>query len=398
MPPTDTRAGSERTYDVVVFGATGFTGRLAAEYLARYAPASTRWAVAGRNRAQLEGVAAALSEETCPPRGVLVADVGDDSSVARMAAATRVVLTTVGPYVRYGEPVVRACVEQGADYVDITGEPIFVDRMIEKYDDAARASGVRIVNCCGFDSAPHDLGALFTAKQLPSDAPMQIEGFVRAMGRPSGGTWNTMLEIMGRHGESRKLRAALRARRPPSARKVGPTPARVKWVDELKSWAAPLPTIDPDVVRRSARVLEAFGPDFRYGHYVQVKSLPALVGAGVVVGGVAALAQLRPTRALLGLALQPGTGPSAERRARSWFTVTFLGQAGGRRVITEVAGGDPGYGETAKMLAESALCLALDRERLPHRAGVLTTAVAMGEPLIERFIRAGITFRVKETA
>src|SRR5262249_45520080 len=160
----------KRENDVVVFGATGFTGRLTAEYLARKAQREPlRWAIAGRNRAKLEEVRHAL--EAIDPAavnvGVLEASIDDPASLAAMARSARVVLTTVGPYAKYGEPVVKACVDEGTDYVDITGEPDFVDMTLEKYGAAAREKQIRIVSCCGFDSIPHDLGALFTVKQLP---------------------------------------------------------------------------------------------------------------------------------------------------------------------------------------------------------------------------------------
>jgi short subunit dehydrogenase-like uncharacterized protein len=155
-----------------------------------------------------------------------------------------------------------------------------------------------------------------------------------------------------------------------------------------------MPSIDPQHIRRSARALDRYGPKFTYGHYLVVKRLPALAGLVGGVGGAIALAQLPPTRKLLLKLRSPGDGPTPERREKAWFKDTFIGEGGGKRVVTEVSGGDPGYTETAKMLAESALCLAYDE--LPERAGQLTTAVAMGQPLIDRLVRAGIVFRVVE--
>ncbi|MEU6753700.1 saccharopine dehydrogenase, partial [Spirillospora sp. NPDC046719] len=157
-------------------------------------------------------------------------------------------------------------------------------------------------------------------------------------------------------------------------------------------WTLPLPTIDPQIVTRSAAALDRYGPDFSYGHYLAVKRLPVAAGMAVGSGALLALAQLPPTRSLLLRLRAPGEGPSPERRARNWFSVKFVGEGGGRRVVTEVAGGDPGYGETAKMLAQSALCLAHDD--LPKTAGQVTTATAMGDALIARLTAAGIAFRV----
>ncbi|MBX3271334.1 MAG: saccharopine dehydrogenase NADP-binding domain-containing protein [Sandaracinaceae bacterium] len=384
---------SDRQYDIVAFGATGFTGGLAAEYLAANAPPGTRWAVAGRRQDALRDVTDRLAAAPCPPSGTVVARVDDPASVRAMTGATRVLLTTVGPFEEHGEPVVRACVETATDYLDITGEPRFVDRMIDRYHADAERAAIKIVSCCGFDSIPHDLGVLFTLTHLPHDVPITIEGFVRSRGTFSGGTWHSAVRAMG---ELRAYAAERRAREKesaPAGRRVRGVRPRVHYERRLRAWAAPLPTIDPQVVLRSARLCEEYGPDFRYGHYARVKNLSTIVGAGVAIGGIVALAQLPPTRALLFKVKDRGDGPSAEQRAKAWFTVTFLAEGGGERVTTEVAGGDPGYSETAKMLSESALCLALERERTPARYGVITPAAAMGLPLVERLQRAGISFR-----
>ncbi|HEY8431493.1 MAG TPA: saccharopine dehydrogenase, partial [Sandaracinaceae bacterium] len=310
-----------------------------------------------------------------------------------MAAATRVLATTVGPFEHHGELVLRACVKEGTDYLDITGEPLFVQRAIDRYDAEARERGLKIVSCCGFDSIPHDLGVLFTIDRLAPRGPVTIEGIVRSRGTISGGTWHSAIHAFSNAAEYARMRRQKR-RAPEGGRRVRGLPPRVRYEREVGGWIAPLPTIDPEVVLRSARLLDEYGPDFAYGHYVCVKRLTTLAAGAAVVSGVVALAQIPPARALLLKVKDPGEGPSEEQRARAWFRVTFLAQSGDRRIVTEVSGGDPGYGETSKMLAESALCLALDRERTPALSGVITPAAAMGRPLIERLTRAGIAFRV----
>jgi len=384
-----------RTYDIVLFGATGFTGELTAQYLARTAPAGTRWALAGRNPAKLAAVRDRLAEldPACKDLPLLHADVSDPGSLAEVARSARVVITTVGPYVEYGEPLVAACAEHGTDYVDLSGEPEFVDNMYVRHDERARETGARIVHCCGFDSIPHDLGAYFTVQQLPEGVPLRVEGFVRVDARFSGGTMQSAVGAFGRGPQTiRAARARRRATRPPVDRRVRVSVGPSRFAPLGKVVPLPMPGVDPFVVARSAHDLDRYGPDFTYGHYFAPAN-PA-VAAGTVAGAAAlfALAQLPPARSLLARLQPPGTGPSAERRARSWFNVRFVGEGGGHRVVTEVAGGDPGYDETAKMLAESALCLAYDE--LPSTSGQVTTAVAMGDALIERLRRAGITFRV----
>jgi short subunit dehydrogenase-like uncharacterized protein len=379
---------AQRDYDIVLFGATGFTGALTAEYLARHAPDGLRWAVAGRNRAKLD----ALSERLGIDVPLLHADVGDEPSLRSVAESARVVITTVGPYVAYGEPLVAACAAAGTDYVDLTGEPEFVDRMYCRYHEEASRSGARIVHACGFDSIPHDLGVLYTVQQLPEGVPLNVRGFVRAGGRPSGGTFHSAMTAFSRVRETQqahKERGQMERRENGRRVRLEAKPHR-----ELGYWAVPMPTIDPQVIARSARALDRYGPDFSYGHYAGVKRLPIAVGGVAGAASLFVAAQIPPVRkALLGR-LSPGDGPSESERAKSWFKVRFVGEGGGERVVTMVSGGDPGYGETSKMLAESALCLAQDD--LPERSGQLTPAVAMGDKLSARLQSAGIGFEVLE--
>src|SRR3954463_12485372 len=189
---------AEREYDVLMFGCTGFTGALTAEYLAANATATTRWALAGRNMQKLEALRDRLGADV----PLMKADVTDEQSISDVAAATRVVITTVGPYINYGEPLVKACAEHGTDYTDLTGEPEFVDRMFVKYHAQAEASGARIVHACGFDSIPHDLGALFTVEHLPEGVPLTVRGFVQVGGAPSGGTFASALTGFSRVREN----------------------------------------------------------------------------------------------------------------------------------------------------------------------------------------------------
>jgi short subunit dehydrogenase-like uncharacterized protein len=390
----------DRSYDVVVFGATGFTGALTAQYLARALAApgapATRWAIAGRNPDKLETVREGLAEidPSAAQLPVVVADINDPTSIRTLAESARVVISTVGPYILYGEPLVAACAAAGTDYIDLTGEPEFVDRMWLAYHDQAQRSGARLVHSCGFDSIPYDLGALFTVGQLPEGVPIKLTGYVRAGGTFSGGTYQSAVGIMGRlrQGAIVARRRSQQEPRPAGRRVRGIVgkPHRSAFAD---GWVLPFPTIDPQTVLRSARALDRYGPDFSYSHYLVAKQLPVMAGMIGGAGAVVALAQLPLTRNLLLKLKHPGDGPTAQQREKGWFTVKFAAQpGGGERILTQVSGGDPGYGETSKMLAESALCLAHDD--LPRRAGQLTPAVAMGQALIDRLTRAGIQFDV----
>ncbi|MFD9421672.1 MULTISPECIES: trans-acting enoyl reductase family protein [unclassified Streptomyces] len=389
------QSGAKRPYDVVLFGATGFVGVLTAEYLAANAPAGCRWALAGRDRAKLERLRERLTaiEPRCAELPLVRADADDADALRALAESARVVATTVGPYVWYGEKLVAACAEAGTDYVDLTGEAEFIDRVYLEHDTRARETGTRLVHACGFDSVPHDLGAYFTVQQLPRDVPLVIDGFVRSNAAFSGGTFASALTAMGRGPQ---MLQAAKERRLHEPRLVG---RRVRaplgtphFSAATGTWALPLPTVDARIIGRSARALERYGPDFQYRHFASVKHLPVAIGSTAALGALVTAAQLPSVREWLMSRYEPGEGPDAERRKRSWFTVRFVGEGGGRRVFTEVSGGDPGYGETAKMLAESALCLALDE--LPATSGQVTTAVAMGDALLERLRAAGLGFRV----
>ncbi|MBY8883416.1 saccharopine dehydrogenase NADP-binding domain-containing protein [Streptomyces sp. PTM05] len=387
--------GTSRPYDIVLFGATGFTGGLTAEYLARHAPEGCRWALAGRDPAKLERVRERLAalDPACASLPLLTAEVAQADTLRDFAARTRVVISTVGPYLRYGEPLVAACAEVGTDYVDLTGEPEFVDLMYLKHHRAAVASGARIVHSCGFDSLPYDLGALLTVRQLPSDAPVFVEGFVRAAGTVSGGTVASALMAVSRPLAMVRAARHRRAAEPtPAGRRSRAVLRGPRWSADARAWTLPMPTIDPMVVTRSATALDDYGPDFRYAHNAAVKWLPVALVGGVGVVAALAAAQLPPVRRALEHTRKPGEGPDERRRAKGWFTVRFAGRSGKERVWTEVSGGDPGYGATSLMLAESALSLAFDD--LPVTAGQLTPAAAMGTALIDRLTAAGMRFAV----
>lgn len=397
IPPASSDK-ADRPFDIILYGATGFTGGLTAEYLLRHMPAGGSWALAGRNRTKLDAVVARLATEMpdVPAPGVVIADTEDPATLAEMARSTRVIITTVGPYLEYGEPLVAACAAAGTDYVDLTGEPEFVDKMYLDYNDEAVASGARLVHACGFDSIPHDMGVFYTMKQVPEGVPAVVYGAVRADAQFSGGTFHSAIGQFARLREAGRTAKARRQKEGrPEGRRIKSLPGKPHHDSVLERWLVPLPTIDPQVVLRSAAALESYGPDFTYSHYASVGS-PVTATAGMVgVGALALGSQVGPLRSQILKRINRGAGPSESRRARSSFDVTFVAMAGGRRVVTRVSGGDPGYTETSMMLAESALCLAFDE--LPALSGQLTTAQAMGDALLERVERGGLVFEVLST-
>ena len=384
----------DRAYDVVLFGATGFTGTLTAEYLAAAVPPGIRWAIAGRSRAKLDTLRERLSTLAAPAPApdTIVADVDDPVALRELAGSARVVATTVGPYVRYGEPLVAACADAGTDYADLTGEPEFVDLVYLRHHRTAERTGARLVHACGFDSIPHDLGAQYAVEQLPADQPIRLRGYLRVRGAVSGGTLDSAVTAFSR---ARRVTAVHRRRSTVEGRstRARAVTGRPGYDRDARTWVLPLPTIDPQIVVRSAAALDRYGPDFRYTHYAAFAGPVRAAAVAAGAGSAVLLAQLPPARALLRRLRPAGTGPAPGQRARNWFSVTFLGDTpNGDHVVARVSGGDPGYDETAKMLAESALSLATDP--LPETAGQVTTAVALGHHLRDRLVAAGLRFEV----
>lgn len=392
---------TEVRHDIVLLGATGFTGALAAEHLASHAPPDTRWALAGRSLARLQALRArlALVDPACADLPLLVVDAADRHALGRMAAGTRVLVNAVGPYTVHGDAAVAACAQTGADYVDLAGEGEFLDLSYVRHHHTAVRTGARLVHSCGFDSVPFDLGTLHTVLALPEGVPIAVRAFTQlhmggvrgaARGFSSGSIRSALLTLS-------RPRARTRARTDRAAltsllrRRTVALPARRPHrAGGLGGWALPAPDFDAQVVRRSAEAIERYGPEFTYEQYVLAPRLAAAGAAASLAAAVLVLARLAPLRRRVLARLAAGGGPTPAARARRSFTITLLGEGGGRRIRTEVSGGDFGYGESAKMLAESALCLAHDE--LPPCSGQVTPATAMGEHLLARLRRSGIAF------
>ena len=409
---------TEREHDVVVFGATGFVGRLTAEYLARQAPEGVRIALGGRSLDKLERTREALGEGAAE-WPLVVADSGEDEAMASLAGSTRVVATTVGPYMRYGMGLVAACAAAGTHYADLTGEVLFMRRSIDEHDATARASGARIVHTCGFDSIPSDLGVLalhaHAREHDLGDLGDTTLVVVATRGGISGGTVDSM---RGQLDEARRDPAARRLMVDPYALSpergdepdLGPErdPMSVVHDPALGGYLAPfvMGTINTRVVRRSNALQgHAYGRRLRYRELMLTGGLPlGPVKAAAIAGGLGALVgglSFTPTRKLLDRLLpDPGEGPGEEAREKGFFRIdTHAQTSGGARIVAEIrASGDPGYKATAVMLGESALALATDADRLPDRSGVLTPATAIGEALTDRLRQAGHTYRVRDEA
>ena len=416
MSETESAPGDDREFDLILFGASSFVGKLTAAYLADAAPAGLRVALAGRSAAKLEKVRASLPGEA-REWPVMLADSSDPDSLAAMAQATRVILTTVGPYAKYGMPLVKACAEAGTDYADLTGEPLFMRQSIDEADGTAKASGARIVHTCGFDSIPSDLGVL-TLHEAAAEAGAGDLGettlVVKAMkGGFSGGTIDSMKVQIDRSKsdpEARRLAADPYALSPDrSADPDGRSEQDSMGISrdpDTGDFLAPfvMAVVNTRVVRRSNALMDwAYGRGLRYREVMEAGGGPfGAVKAGAVVGGLGGLVAglaFPPTRLVLDRLLpDPGEGPSEESREKGFFRmeITTTTSSGRRFRCRIAASGDPGYKATAVMLGEAGLCLALDGADTPEVAGVLTPATAMGSVLTNRLRAAGQTYEVNE--
>jgi short subunit dehydrogenase-like uncharacterized protein len=396
----------ERDLDVVVYGATGFVGRLTAEYLAGHAPDGVRIGLAGRSQERLERV----REELGVDWPIVTADSQDAGALRAMAESARVVVTTVGPYLKYGLPLVEACATAGTHYADLTGEVLFMRQTIDRFHSVAEQSGARIVHNCGFDSIPSDLGTFLLHGEAGELGDTTL--VVKAMrGGFSGGT---LASMTGQIDEMRSDRAKAKLMTDPYAlsprRDAEPDVGDERDVrgpvydDDLGQWLAPfvMAQINTRVVRRSNALQEwAYGRRFRYREVMgmgngvagRVKATGLSLGLGGLVAG---LTFPLSRRALSVVLPDPGEGPSEKTREKGFFEIDVHTRTpGGERYVCRVAAqGDPGYKATAMMLGESGLCLALDEERMPRRAGVLTPSTAMGIALVDRLRAAGMTLEV----
>ena len=401
---------ADRPFDLVLFGATGFTGRLVAEYLANHAPPQLRVALAGRNTQRLEAIRAGLPERA-KSWPLVVADAADSVSLHQLATQTKVVCTTVGPYAKYGLPLVEACAKAGTHYCDLTGETQFMRDTIDRHHETAKASGARIVHTCGFDSIPSDLGVLMLHEAL---GPLQRATYVVEIlkGGFSGGTIASALNGLdeGKADRARrKMMADPYALSPDRAQEPKLSGERdltsFRFDDFVGQWIAPfvMASVNTRVVRRSNALLGyAYGKQLRYAEVTGMKKGPAAaVKAAVFTAGLGAfLGSLLfgPTRKLVEARLpKPGEGPSEQARKSGFLRVRVFGESesGARKTVLIEGKGDPGYQLTSLLLGESALCLALDEAKLPKLAGVLTPATAMGRVLTERLVAQGMIFKVE---
>lgn len=390
----------QKDIDIIIYGATGFTGKLCVKYF-QSLDTTVTWAMAGRNLIKLEKVA----KENQTNVEILIADSDDEKALDNLTSRARVILSTTGPFHRYGSKLVASCIKNHTHYVDITGENFWVKGLIEKHHKEASAKGIRIIPSCGFDSIPSDLGTFFAAKAL-SQPIKRIESFHSYQGGASGGTLETMFS-MGELDLGDDLTDPFllnpedsysNKQKQLSSDRVG-----IAKKPEINAWSGPfiMATANTRVVRRTEALLalrqESYGADFTYQEYAFHKSWFSAVKS-LVLTGLSVLVLLSPLKRLVKPFLpKPGEGPSESVQENGWFDCKYIVETeeGTKKVFNMSGKGDPGYKVTSKLVSECALCLIEDLERLPggpEYGGVLTSAAGLGSPLITRLKKAGISF------
>ncbi|WP_201501810.1 saccharopine dehydrogenase family protein [Psychrobacter cibarius] len=418
---TRQRSDEKRPYAVVLYGATSFVGQITAHYLTEFLSntkdkdgADVTWAIAGRDEAKLNELQSKLGSTV----DIILANSDDADSLDEMTKQTQVIISTVGPYLKYGEPLIKSCTTHGTDYVDLTGEAIFIKDMMDKYQDAAKQSGARIVNSCGFDSIPSDLGVYFTQTQAEEKfgracdvIHMRVKA---AKGGLSGGTIASMATIFEEVGKDKSRRKQVANpyllnddKDAPNVRQANVS--KPEYDSEHKRWLAPfvMASINTRIVHRTNQLLGyEYGRDFKYDEamWMQdgVKGQLSSYAMSAGLFGFATAMMVKPSRELLAKHVLPksGSGPSAEEQANGYFDIRLFGETANKNTInTKVTGDkDPGYGSTSRMLAQAALCLAQDISKEEVGGGFWTPASAMGNHLLARLEEhAGLSFEVVDS-
>jgi short subunit dehydrogenase-like uncharacterized protein len=381
----------QKIYDIVLLGATGFTGKLIADYLTRHrTKENISLALAGRNREALINLVSSLPEKDI---AIEICDITHEESLDNLTSKANIIMNAAGPFTFWGQNVVASCIRNKTHYLDITGEPSFVAGIYTQFAQEAKNAGVSVVNCCGFDSIPADLTTWLTAKNLPHDQPMVLDGFVRTNAAFSGGTLNTAVEML--HLESRRKSAKVKIPRHTDTPK---TKINLHYNTDIQGWAIPMPVVDPHIVKRSIYHLPLdYGYATAYRQFFVRSSFWNAMKTIFPVGLAFILVRQSWFRNMMKKKFPPGTGPSEIQRAKSVFEFTCVGTSGNKKVITRMSGGDPGYNETAKMFSQAAFTLLTKIRANNFKPGVCTPAEALGQELVDRLVSGGIRVEQKQT-
>jgi short subunit dehydrogenase-like uncharacterized protein len=379
----------EKKYDLIVYGASGFTGQLICKYLSSHKDIlNLNWAIAGRDLAKLELLSNKLSTEN-RTIDVLYADSFDKKSLNDIASQSKLIITTVGPYAIYGEQLVESCIENQTFYLDLTGEPHFVHKIKAKYTQKAYDNNVAIIHSCGFESIPPDLGVYSAINQL-NEPNADVSYFFESNGDISGGTWASFINSL-----SSPIPIISKGSKKRSKSKNKKNKKKIFFHKEFKRWALFFPVIDKYIVQKTAKSFSQYGEDFSFNEYMLFKSWKKLAFIIIGIFIVSIISKIKFIKKWL-LSLRPsGSGPSPERISKNWFIAKVIAKGQQASVLTTIKGGDPGYGDTSKFISEMALCILTQRDQLLNSKGILTPVECTGDLLLDRLRNAGISIDTK---
>ena len=370
-----------KKYDIIVFGATGFTGSLICEYLSSHKENSRiKWAIAGRNKNKLNKLSKKYSIDN------ILADSFNQESLNSMCSQSRLIISTVGPYDIYGEKLIVACINKKSHYLDLTGEPSFVKRIYDKYSDAAESNSIILMHCCGFESIPPDLGTYLSVKDFNSNN-IDATYYLKTKGKISGGTWASFLNSIT------SKQPIIGTNKTKKARK------KLFYSKRFKKWALMFPVIDKYIVIKSSKSdIKRYGKNFSFSEYIL---LPSLISAVLLISGIALISiisRIKSLRKFLLNRIPSGNGPNEQERSSHWFKVTVVAKSRNKESVVRISGGDPGYGETSKFISEMALCILLENKSLIKDKGILTPIECSGSLMMNRLENAGIKFDISKSS
>ena len=372
----------EKEYDLIIHGATGFTGQLICDYLYKHNDSKAiKWAISGRNTSKLQPISKKYNVD------LFQVDSFKNKALDLITSKAKVIISVVGPYAIYGKQLIESCVNNNCHYLDITGESSFVQYIKNKYSKKAIETNTMLISCCGFESIPPDIGTYYSVKQL-NEENINVKCYMKTKGQISGGTWASFLNI----SNTGKIKKKIQNNKP----KKQDTKNKILFYNkELKKWALIFPDVDQYIIRRSSKLIDGYGKNVRFVKYMLFKSLFKVAALLIPLFFILILAKFKFSKKWLESFIPSGTGPSKEQRKKHWFEYILIGKTEKQKIITTVKGGDPGYGETSKFVTEMGLALILNKDKLNHKKGVLTPAACAGDVILKRLQKTGIEFSHK---
>ena len=364
--------------DIIVHGATGFTGKLICEYLFNHKDTKNIiWAISGRNENKLKLIASKYNVD------YYVADAFDKKSLDNITLISKIVISVVGPYSIFGKKLVESCVQNKCHYLDLTGEPAFVNYVEKFHSKSSIENKVILMNCCGFESIPPDLGIYYSIKKV-NEKNLSFNSYLSTRGQISGGTWASFINSFSSKKSVIKNKSGIKK-----------NTKKIFYNKELKKWALIFPVIDKYIVKKSSMNIEFYGDNFSYNEYILFDRFYKIFFLIVSLIFLGFISKFKFMRRLLISYIPSGSGPNREKREKHWFNIKFFGKGKDKSIITTVSGGDPGYGETAKFISEMALCIIINRDKLNINKGIITPAMCAPDLMIDRLKNAGIIFKHK---